>query len=95
MPTRSRPPPAYKLSHGRAVALGLLAALRLSGRETSPVEDALAPEPVRVDRERAWEALLRDKKGRLRIVLLGDDGAHEEELPEADVRAALDALIAE
>ena len=86
---------AYKLSHGRAVALGLLAALRLSGRETSPVEDALAPEPVRVDRQRAWEALLRDKKGRLRIVLLGDDGAHEEELPEADVRAALDALIAE
>ena len=44
-------------------------------------------EPVRVDRERAWEALLRDKKGRLRIVLLGDDGAVEEELPEADVRA--------
>ena len=55
----------------------------------------LAPEPVRVDRERAWEALLRDKKGRLRIVLLGDDGAREEELAEADVRAALDALIAE
>ena len=55
----------------------------------------LAPEPVRVDRNRAWEALLRDKKGRLRIVLLGDDGPHEAELPEADVRAALDALIAE
>ena len=54
----------------------------------------LAPEPVRVDRDRAWEALLRDKKGRLRIVLLGDDGAREAELPEADVRAALDALIA-
>jgi shikimate kinase/3-dehydroquinate synthase len=85
----------YKLSHGRAVALGLVAALRLSGRETSPVEAVLAPELVRVDRERAWEALLRDKKGRLRIVLLGDDGAREEELPEADVRAALDALIAE
>jgi shikimate kinase / 3-dehydroquinate synthase len=83
----------YTLPHGRAVALGLLAALRLSGRETAPVEEVLAPEPVRVDRDRAWQALLRDKKGRLRIVLLGDDGAREEELPESDVRAALDRLI--
>jgi shikimate kinase/3-dehydroquinate synthase len=83
----------YELPHGRAVALGLLAALRLSGRDTAPVEEVLAPEPVRVDRERAWEALLRDKKGRLRIVLIGDDGAFEQELPEADVRAALDELI--
>jgi 3-dehydroquinate synthetase len=85
----------YELAHGRAVALGLQAALRLSGRETAPVDDTLAPEPVRVDRERAWQALLRDKKGRLRIVLLDDEGAREEELPEADVRAALDSLIAE
>jgi shikimate kinase / 3-dehydroquinate synthase len=85
----------YELPHGKAVALGLQAALRLSGRDTAPVDDALAPQPVRVDRERAWEALLRDKKGRLRIVLLDDEGAREEELPEADVRAALDALIAE
>ena len=84
----------YSLPHGRAVALGLLAALRLSGRDPRPVEDVLAPEPVRVDRDRAWEALLRDKKGRLRIVLLGEEGAHEAELPEADVRSALDALIA-
>ena len=85
----------YALPHGQAVALGLQAALRLSGRDTAPVDEALAPEPVRVDRERAWEALLRDKKGRLRIVLLDDDGAREEDLPEADVRGALDELIAE
>jgi 3-dehydroquinate synthetase len=84
----------YELPHGRAVALGLLAALRLSGRATTPVEELLAPEAVRLDRDRAWEALLRDKKGRLRIVLLDDDGPHEAELPEADVRSALDALIA-
>jgi shikimate kinase/3-dehydroquinate synthase len=85
----------YQLSHGRAVGLGLLAALRLSDRETAAVDEVLAPEPVRVDRDRAWEALLRDKKGRLRIVLLGADGAHESELPEPEVRAALEALIAE
>jgi shikimate kinase / 3-dehydroquinate synthase len=85
----------YEVPHGRAVALGLQAALRLSGRDTAPVDETLAPEPVRVDRQRAWEALLRDKKGRLRIVLLDDEGAREDELPEADVRAALDALIAQ
>jgi shikimate kinase/3-dehydroquinate synthase len=84
----------FRLPHGKAVALGLLAALRLSGRDTAPVAQILAPEPVRVDRERAWEALLRDKKGRLRIVLLGDEGGYEEERPEAEVRAALDELIA-
>jgi 3-dehydroquinate synthetase len=85
----------YRVSHGHAVALGLQAALRLSGRDTAPVDETLAPEPVRVDRERAWQALLRDKKGRLRIVLLAEDGAEEVELPERDVRAALDELIAQ
>jgi 3-dehydroquinate synthetase len=84
----------YELSHGHAVALGLLAALRLSGRDTEPVDELLDPKPVAVDRERAWQALQRDKKGRMRIVLLGDDGGRVTELPEADVRAALDSLIA-
>ena len=85
----------YTLRHGDAVALGLLAALRLSGRPTDVVEEVLAPEPVRVDRDRAWDALLRDKKGRLRLVLLGDDGGYVTEVPEADARRALDELVAD
>jgi 3-dehydroquinate synthetase len=79
------------VTHGRAVALGLLAALRLSGRDTAIVEELLHPEPVRVDRDRAWQALLRDKKGALRLVLL--DG-YDVAVPEEDVRRELDRLIA-
>jgi shikimate kinase / 3-dehydroquinate synthase len=86
------------LTHGRAVALGLLAALRLSGRDTAVVEDVLRPQPVRVDAERAWQAMKRDKKargGEPRFVLLGDDGPRVGvTLPEADVRRELDRLIA-
>ena len=82
------------LTHGRAVALGLLAALRLSGRDTSLVEDILKPAPVKVDRERAWDALLRDKKGALRLVLFGDDGPQwDVAVPAEDVRRELDRLI--
>jgi shikimate kinase/3-dehydroquinate synthase len=84
----------YRLGHGEAVALGLIAALRLSGRDTAPVDEVLGPKPIRVDPAIAWEALLRDKKGRFRIVLLGEDGPYETELAEADVRGALDSLIA-
>ncbi len=65
------------LTHGRAVALGLLAALRLSGRDTAVVEEVLRPQRARVDPERAWQAMARDKKargGEPRFVLLGDDG---------------------
>jgi 3-dehydroquinate synthetase len=86
------------LTHGRAVALGLLAALRLSGRETRVVEEVLQPKPVRVDRDRAWRAMHRDKKargGELRLVLLGDDGPRwDVAVPEEDVRRELDRLIA-
>jgi 3-dehydroquinate synthetase len=85
----------YALRHGDAVALGLLAALRLSGRPTDVVEEVLAPRPVRVDHERAWEALLRDKKGALNLVLLGDEGGYVTQVPEADVKRALDELISD
>src|SRR5207253_10976151 len=75
------------LTHGRAVALGLLAALRLSGRDTALVEKLLRPERVRVDRDRAWAALGRDKKTGL--VLLGEDGPRwNVQLPADEVRAA-------
>ncbi len=86
------------LSHGDAVALGLLAALRLSGRPTGVVEEVLGTGPVRLDRDRAWMALQRDKKaqrGELRLVLLGDDGPGVEARPAGEVRAALDELIAD
>ena len=86
---------SYELRHGDAVALGLLAALRLSGRPTDVVEEVLAPQPVRVDRERAWDALLRDKKGALNLVLLGDKGGYVTHVPETDVKRALDELIAD
>jgi shikimate kinase/3-dehydroquinate synthase len=86
--------------HGEAVALGLLAALRLSGLDTKPVEETLAPEPVHVNREAAWAALARDKKardGKPRLVLLEAPGkpVTDVERPEAEIRAALDELIAD
>jgi shikimate kinase / 3-dehydroquinate synthase len=89
----------FDLPHGRAVALGLLAALRLSGLATDVVDEQLRPEPVRIDRDRAWAALARDKKavgGVPRLVLLDAPGSPRlgVELPAADVRRALDSLIA-
>jgi 3-dehydroquinate synthetase len=87
----------FDLPHGDAVALGLLAALRLSGRATDDVERELAPQPVHVDPERAWQALLRDKKrtgDAINVVLLGDDGPVVEARPAEDVRRELERLIA-
>ena len=90
----------YALPHGRAVALGLLAALRLSGLpdEARTVEELLAPEPVAVDPDTAWAALARDKKaegGAPRLVLLDAPGKPRwgVAVPEADVRRALGELI--
>jgi 3-dehydroquinate synthetase/shikimate kinase len=87
-----------RLSHGEAVALGLLAALRLSGLDTGAVEEVLQPRPVQVSRDAAWAALARDKKARNgtpRLVLLEAPGKPVTgvELPEEQVRAALDELI--
>jgi shikimate kinase/3-dehydroquinate synthase len=87
----------YDLPHGEAVALGLLAALRISGRDTAEVEAELSPMPVRVDPERAWQALLRDKKrtgDAINLVLLGPDGPVVEPRPADEVRRELERLIA-
>jgi shikimate kinase / 3-dehydroquinate synthase len=88
------------LRHGEAVALGLVAALRLSGLDTAAVEQVLQPQPVHVSRDAAWAALARDKKarnGRPRLVLLEEPGKPVTgiELPDEQVRAALDELIAD
>ena len=90
----------YRLPHGRAVALGLLAALRLSGLEgeVRVVDELLRPRPVPADRDAAWAALQRDKKrvgGAPRLVLLDAPGSPRVgvAVPAEDVRAALDSLI--
>jgi len=92
----------YALPHGQAVALGMVAALQLSGNHAAldAVRRQLDPKPVRVDRDAAWAALARDKKtrdGTPRLVLLPQSGEPTwgNELPAADVRAALDGLIAD
>jgi shikimate kinase / 3-dehydroquinate synthase len=95
-----------EVSHGAAVALGLRAALGLSIRHLDldrevldAVEVKLRPQPVRVDAERAWAALTRDKKvegGLPKLVLLEEPGkpVRGVALPEHEVRAALESLIA-
>ena len=84
----------YTVSHGEAVALGLTAALRLSGLDTSLVEDILRPQPVPADLDAAWAALKRDKKGEGVFVLLEAPGKPAvTAVSDEDARAALAALI--
>jgi 3-dehydroquinate synthetase len=84
----------YRVAHGEAVALGLLAALRLSGLPTDSVDELLRPEPVTADREAAWAALKRDKKGEGVFVLLEAPGRPVvTRLPDREARQALEALI--
>jgi shikimate kinase / 3-dehydroquinate synthase len=86
----------YSLPHGDAVALGLLAALRISGQPTDAVEEILRPQPVPLDGDRAWAALKRDKKGEGVFVLLEAPGTPVvTTVPDADARRALDELIAD
>lgn len=94
------------LSHGRAVALGLRAALLLSERHLgldpdvrAEVEQVLPVELATVDPERAWSAMALDKKARdgmLRLVLLQALGRplYGVELPPDEVRTALTTIIA-
>ena len=89
----------YTVRHGDAVALGLLAALRLSGLSTDVVESVLDPRPLPVNREDAWAALKREQGapgGGITLVLLEEPGRPiwNIERPEAEVRSALDTLIA-
>ena len=86
----------YRVRHGDAVALGLLAALRLSAQPTDAVEEVLRPEPVEADADRAWAALKRDKKGEGVFVLLEAPGKPVvTTVPDEEARAALTALIRE
>jgi 3-dehydroquinate synthetase len=84
----------YTVKHGEAVALGLVAALRLSGLDTSVVEEVLRPEPVSADLDAAWAALKRDKKGEGVFVLLeAPSRPVVRAVPDDEARAALAALI--
>jgi shikimate kinase / 3-dehydroquinate synthase len=84
----------YRVPHGEAVALGLLAALRLSEQPTDAVEEVLRPEPVKADLDAAWAALKRDKKGEGVFVLLEAPGKPVvTTVPDEDARRALESLI--
>ena len=84
----------FTIRHGDAVALGLLAALRLSDQSTEVVQEILRPEPVPADPNTAWAALKRDKKGKGIFVLLEAPGKPVvTTVSDKDARSALNALI--
>ena len=84
----------YTVTHGQAVALGLVAALRLSGLPSDPVDELLRPEPVAADLDAAWASLKRDKKGEGVFVLLEAPGKPVvTTVSDGDARAALASLI--
>jgi 3-dehydroquinate synthetase len=86
----------YRVGHGEAVALGLLAALRLSGQPTDAVEEVLRPEPVEADLDAAWAALKRDKKGEGVFVLLEAPGRPVvTRVADVEAREALASLLRE
>ncbi|HEX8854287.1 MAG TPA: hypothetical protein VF752_01705, partial [Thermoleophilaceae bacterium] len=92
--------------HGEAIAIGLLAALRLSGRGSlrAEVADLLAAHglPTRLEGatpEQVFELVGRDKKrsgGRVPFVLVQSPGdvTHGHELPDAEVLGAIQELAA-
>ena len=94
-----------RLRHGEAVGIGLLCALRLSGRESvrAEVAELLASAglPLRVegvDADAVVELIGRDKKrrgGPVQFVLLESPGAVTpgHELRDADVRAAVSEVV--
>ena len=97
---RSRPPPATRASRTGAPSRSACSPHCASrARPTDVVDDVLAPQPVRVDRDRAWTALRRDKKARggraSRSSCSATSGPVVETRPEDEVRSALDELIAE
>ena len=95
----------YALSHGRAVALGLLAALRLSGQGElrAQVAELLAARglPTTVDGievDAVVAATRRDKKRtgeQVPFVLVAAPGdvSHGHPVPAADLRAAVEELV--
>ena len=95
--TRSRPRPASTCRTARRSrsACSPRCGSRAATRPTSSASSRRSRS--RVDRERAWQALLRDKKrsgGAINLVLLGDDGPFVEARPAAEVRARSMRLIA-